>query len=149
MRRAVTCPKLPSRRQRRGANAALAKSYGGKVAYERARAEGKTDLNYHQWLQVRTEAFKAWFGDWEAGRAEDRMDAMQPVELKLNEALHSKSAEELRVEVTEHLKKLARGKKTAKHPDIGEVGFSTSKIGKVIHTSGAMRSCMLRLILFA
>ena len=38
---------------------------GGKPAYDKAKAEGKTKLNYRQWVQVRTPAFKAWFGDWE------------------------------------------------------------------------------------
>ena len=25
----------------------------------------KTELTFHQWQQVRTPEFKAWFGDWE------------------------------------------------------------------------------------
>lgn len=41
------------------------KAYGGKAAYEKAKEAGRTNLNYHQWVQVRTPAFKAWFGDWE------------------------------------------------------------------------------------
>ncbi|MDO4698258.1 MAG: hypothetical protein Q4A60_06240 [Pasteurellaceae bacterium] len=44
---------------------ATAEQYGGKPAYEQARAEGKTELDYRQWVQVRTPEFKAWFGDWE------------------------------------------------------------------------------------
>ena len=44
------------------------KAIGGKPAYEKAKAAGKTKLNYGQWVQVRTPAFKAWFGDWEAVR---------------------------------------------------------------------------------
>ena len=32
---------------------------GGKPAYDKAKAEGKTKLNYRQWVQVRTPAFKA------------------------------------------------------------------------------------------
>ena len=43
-----------------------ARAYGGKAAYEQAKFEGKTKLNYRQWVQVRTPAFKAWFGDWQA-----------------------------------------------------------------------------------
>src|SRR5690606_20304992 len=39
------------------------KAYGGKAAYGKAKEAGKTKLNYHQWVQVRTPAFKAWFGD--------------------------------------------------------------------------------------
>lgn len=41
------------------------KAYGGKPAYDKAKAAGKTKLNYRQWVQVRTPNFKAWFGDWE------------------------------------------------------------------------------------
>ena len=42
-----------------------AMQYGGKTAYNQAKADGKTELTYRQWVQVRTPAFKAWFGDWE------------------------------------------------------------------------------------
>ncbi len=45
--------------------AATERAYGGREAYERAKAEGRTKLNYRQWVQVRTPAFKQWFGDWE------------------------------------------------------------------------------------
>ena len=40
-------------------------AYGGREAYEAAKAEGRTELDYRQWVQVRTPAFKEWFGDWE------------------------------------------------------------------------------------
>jgi hypothetical protein len=42
-----------------------ATKYGGKAAYDKAKKAGKTKLNYVQWVQVRTPAFKKWFGDWE------------------------------------------------------------------------------------
>ena len=42
-----------------------AEQYGGEAAYEQAKADGETVLTYRQWVQVRTPAFKAWFGDWE------------------------------------------------------------------------------------
>jgi hypothetical protein len=38
---------------------------GGRTAYNAAKAAGKTNLNYRQWVEVRTPAFKKWFGDWE------------------------------------------------------------------------------------
>lgn len=44
---------------------ATAQAYGGEAAYRQAKAEGKTELDYRQWVQVRTPAFKEWFGDWE------------------------------------------------------------------------------------
>ena len=39
--------------------------HNSKSAYEAAKAAGETELTYHQWVQVRTPEFKAWFGDWE------------------------------------------------------------------------------------
>ena len=47
-----------------------ARQNGGEAAYEQAKAAGKTNLTYRQWVQVRTPAFKAWFGDWENNPAE-------------------------------------------------------------------------------
>ena len=44
---------------------ATAQQYGGEAAYEQAKAAGRTELNYRQWVQVRTPSFKAWFGDWQ------------------------------------------------------------------------------------
>ena len=44
---------------------ATAEAYGGEAAYHAAREAGETELDYRQWVQVRTPAFKAWFGDWE------------------------------------------------------------------------------------
>lgn len=41
------------------------RAYGGRAAYDKAKAEGKTKLTYGQWVQVRTPNFKRWFGDWE------------------------------------------------------------------------------------
>lgn len=42
------------------------RAYGGREAYDKAKAAGKTKLTYGQWVQVRTPNFKNWFGDWEA-----------------------------------------------------------------------------------
>ena len=40
---------------------------GGIKAYNKANAEGRTDLRYDQWVQVRTPSFKQRYGDWERG----------------------------------------------------------------------------------
>jgi hypothetical protein len=45
------------------------KAYGGKPAYDKAKAAGETKLTYGQWVQVRTPNFKKWFGDWESDAA--------------------------------------------------------------------------------
>jgi len=42
------------------------RAYGGRAAYDKAKADGRTKLTYGQWVQVRTPNFKKWFGDWEA-----------------------------------------------------------------------------------
>ena len=42
-----------------------ARQHGGEEAYAAAKEAGETELNYQQWVQVRTPAFKAWFGDWQ------------------------------------------------------------------------------------
>jgi soluble lytic murein transglycosylase-like protein len=48
------------------------RAYGGRDAYDQEKAQGRTKLNYRQWVQVRTPQFKAWFGDWEAVKRQER-----------------------------------------------------------------------------
>ncbi|MDY0190711.1 MAG: LPD38 domain-containing protein [Desulfuromonas sp.] len=48
------------------------KAYGGRAAYDQAKSEGKTKLNYQQWVQVRTPAFIEWFGDWQNGQQTEK-----------------------------------------------------------------------------
>jgi hypothetical protein len=43
------------------------KAIGGRATWQQAKDAGRTKLEYRQWVQVRTPAFKAWFGDWENG----------------------------------------------------------------------------------
>ena len=65
---------------------------GGKEAYEQAVKEGKTELDYRQWVQVRTPEFKAWFGDWE----NDPQNASKVINPKTGEPLvvyHGTNAE--------------------------------------------------------
>ena len=50
--------------------AETAQQYGGEEAYAAAKADGETNLTYRQWVQVRTPAFKEWFGDWENNPSE-------------------------------------------------------------------------------
>jgi hypothetical protein len=45
-----------------------AQQYGGQAAWEQAQREGKTKLDYRQWVQVRTSSFKRWFGEWDNER---------------------------------------------------------------------------------
>jgi len=105
--------------------------------YEQAKGAGQTELTAHQWEQVHTPEFKSWFGDWQRRRAEERLDAMEPVELALEEKYKGASVVELREAVLAHLRDLAKEGAKANHPELGEVGFATSRIGKVINTSAA------------
>lgn len=60
-----------------------AQQYGGEEAYSQAKVDGKTELTYRQWVQVRTPAFKQWFGDWE----NDPSNASKVVNPKTGEPL--------------------------------------------------------------
>ncbi len=110
------------------------RAYGGQDAYDRARAAGRTKLNYRQWVQVRTAHFKRWFGDWEASRAQERLDAMEPVALNLPDNLRGASLTQLREAVKMYLDALAESNTTAKHEMLGEVGFSKGNNKKAVST---------------
>lgn len=45
--------------------------------WEQARAAGRTKLDYDAWVQVRTPAFKAWFGEWQHDGQATRDTALQ------------------------------------------------------------------------
>lgn len=62
---------------------ATAQQYGGQAAYKQAKAAGETELDYRQWVQVRTPSFKAWFGDWQ----NDPKNASKVVHPKTGEPL--------------------------------------------------------------
>ncbi|MDR1562204.1 MAG: hypothetical protein LBS54_03825 [Dysgonamonadaceae bacterium] len=58
-----------------------------------------TNLNERQWLQVRTEAFKNWFGDWEKQNRIDKLRNSKDIEITGEEhkgkyELNSKSAQQ-------------------------------------------------------
>ena len=61
---------------------------------ERAQADGSymkapngkpSNLNGKQWAQVRTKAFKKWFGDWEKAARIEKLRKSEPVEISGNE----------------------------------------------------------------
>ena len=61
---------------------------------ERAQADGSymkapngkpSNLNGKQWAQVRTKAFKKWFGDWEKAARIEKLHKSEPVEISGNE----------------------------------------------------------------
>lgn len=65
-----------------------------KLIAENAKADGTymkapngrpTNLNERQWVQVRTEAFKKWFGDWEKAARIEKLRKSEPVVISGNE----------------------------------------------------------------
>ena len=115
---------------------ATERAYGGKAAYDRAKAAGKTKLTYGQWVQVRTPNFKEWFGDWEAVRAQERLDAMEPVQVRVPDAWRGLGHAELRQKMAEELDRMVREKTQIEHPELGiiQVGRAGAK-----KTSGSAR----------
>jgi len=73
-------------------HAATERAYGGREAYDAAKAAGRTKLNFVQWVQVRTPRFKRWFGDWEAARGVRELAAKGPHDLSEQAALDGKKA---------------------------------------------------------
>ena len=97
------------------------RAYGGRAAYDKAKAAGKTKLTYGQWVQVRTPKFKAWFGDWEAVRAQQRLNAMEPVKVRVPDAWRGLEHAELREKMAQELDRMVREKTEIKHPDVGTI----------------------------
>ncbi len=109
---------------------------GGKAAYDRAKAAGKTKLTHGQWVQVRTPNFKAWFGDWEAVRAQERLDAMEPVQVRVPDAWRGLGHVELRQKMAEELDRMVREKTQIEHPELGMIQVGRAGAKK---TSGSAR----------
>ncbi|PJK07991.1 hypothetical protein CO610_07450 [Lysobacteraceae bacterium NML95-0200] len=102
------------------------RAYGGKQAYEKAKAAGKTKLSYGQWVQVRMPNFKQWFGDWEAVRAQARLDAMQPVKVRIPDEWRGLSHVQLREKMAQELDRMVKEKVKIEHPELGVI-----RVGRV------------------
>ena len=76
-----------------------------------------TKLNEHQWLQVRTEAFKKWFGDWEKSARIEKLRKAKPVEITGKEYVgkYELNRDSAKAYIKEHL----RGQYT--NEDTGDV----------------------------
>ncbi|MDR0528113.1 MAG: hypothetical protein LBG69_00625 [Zoogloeaceae bacterium] len=108
------------------------KAYGGQAAYDKAKAAGRTKLNYRQWVQVRTPEFKKWFGDWEGLRAKSALEEMAAVPLD-DDSLAGLSAEDLRKEVSSRYDSFKKSPVTTK--DGREVRFSRVGLRETKHHS--------------
>lgn len=111
------------------------RAYGGRDAYARAKAAGRTKLTYGQWVQVRTPEFKNWFGDWEALRAQQRLDAMEPVDVRVPDDWLRLDKGSLRQRVAEQLDLAVKAKAEIVHPEIGPIRVGLRGVKKTISES--------------
>ena len=72
-----------------------------------------TNLNERQWVQVRTGAFKAWFGDWEKAARIKKLYNARPVEITGNEIVPGDDLKQYKKNALEYGKNL-RGEYTNK-----------------------------------
>lgn len=98
-------------------------AHGGREAFNKAKADGRTNLNYSQWAQVRTPNFKRWFGDWAA-----------PAELVAKDSATRDEAEAA-------LK--AIGKKPMRNADTGITAFvNRDQRDKILSTDARHKSAL-------
>lgn len=76
-----------------------------------------TNLTEQQWLQVRTKAFKKWFGDWEKTARIEKLKKTKPIEITGEEVKPSDDLKQYKKNALEYGKKL-RGEYT--NEDTGE-----------------------------
>ena len=111
------------------------RAYGGRAAYDKAKAAGRTKLSFGQWVTVRTPNFKRWFGDWEALRAQQRLDDMKPVQVRVPDAWRGLSVAEMQARLADTLDAMVKAKTSIKHPDLGAVQVGRKGAQKTNSTS--------------
>lgn len=87
-------------------------------SYMKAPNGEPTQLNEKQWAQVRTRAFKAWFGDWEKAARIGKLRGSSPVEISGEEITPSDDLKQYKKNALEYGKRL-QGEYTNK--DTGRV----------------------------
>lgn len=111
------------------------RAYGGREAYERAKAVGRTKLNYRQWVQVRTPNFKQWFGNWEALRAQEQLDAMPPIMVRVPGEWRGLPLAEMRARMVAELDRMVREQVQIEHPELGAIQVGRVGVKKTKSTS--------------
>ncbi|MDE6493061.1 MAG: hypothetical protein K2L50_00565 [Bacteroidales bacterium] len=110
---------------------------------ERAKADGTylkspngkpTKLSPKQWAQVRTKAFKDWFGDWEKAARIEKLRDSKPIEITGNEIVASDDLNQYKKNALNYGKTL-RGEYTNK--DTGnKVNVSATSLKEVLRHDG-------------
>ena len=83
-----------------------------------------TRLSERQWVQVRTPAFKAWFGDWEAAELQKWLEG-EPVAQATGKEYEGMSRKEIVNAVFENWERVGH---SVTNPEVGEVELSRSGI---------------------
>lgn len=115
--------------------AAIDRAYGGRPAYDAAKASGKTELSYDDWLLVRTPAFREVFGNWEALRAQKKLDAMTPIKINVPDVWRGLDIKTLRSKVEAELLAIAESGVPLRNNEIGDVAIAKRGIGKAMSAS--------------
>lgn len=90
-----------------------------------------TNLNEKQWAQVRTKAFKRWFGDWEKAVRVEKLRKSKPIKITGEEIVPSSDLKVYKKNALEYGKSL-RGEYTNR--DTGElVSIGKNGIKEVLH----------------
>ncbi|HQQ69092.1 MAG TPA: hypothetical protein PLL92_02115, partial [Alicycliphilus sp.] len=111
------------------------RAYGGKPAYDKAKAAGRTKLTYGQWVQVRTENFRNWFGDWQSVSAQERLDAIEPIKVRAPDEWKDLPVDALRQRVDDSLLQLMESGEPLHHPEVGDVSVVRKGIKKALASS--------------
>lgn len=77
--------------------------------YMKAPNGKKSNLNAKQWVQVRTRAFKNWFGDWEKAFRIEKLRKSKPIEITGNEITPSEDIKQYKKNALEYGKTLTGG----------------------------------------
>ena len=75
---------------------AVRKQYAGTALWMKAPNGKATNLTEDQWLTVRTPAFKAWFGDWEAEAEKQKYLHTDPIEVAEKKIMKSEGVTAMR-----------------------------------------------------
>ncbi len=96
-------PTLNAIKEEEDAIIAKAKANG---TYMKAPNGNPTNLNEKQWVQVRTKAFKDWFGDWEKAARIEKLKGSKPIEITGDEITQSQNLKEYKKNALEYGKSL-------------------------------------------